>query len=167
MNLILIGFMGCGKTTLGRRLASLLDLDFVDMDEEVAIKLGLPIPEIFAKKGEDFFREQELFCAKELSGRDNLLIATGGGVVEHPKTMKYLKSAGKTVYIKVETNKLISRLEGDETRPLLKNGEDYIRALIEKRLSLYEKYSDLTIDTSRLSPQASVDKLIETLKEYK
>src|SRR5688572_23766995 len=99
LNVVLIGFMGCGKTTLGARLAQMLGLKFVDMDDCIVKKAGCPIPEIFARNGEAGFRRIESEVLDELQQREHLVIATGGGVVTVPENLPKLRSLGFVVWL--------------------------------------------------------------------
>ena len=137
-NIILTGFMGSGKTTLGKWISKHTGRLFIDTDKEIEFKAGCSIKEIFEKDGEEAFRQMETEYLKELaqSGKNNLVISVGGGTVLREENRKILGSLGTVVYLKASADELANRLRYDERRPLLqgKNGEER-KALIEKMLA--------------------------------
>lgn len=146
-NIILSGFMGCGKTTVGSILAKALGLSFIDMDEEIEGRFLMPVSKIFADKGEDAFRRAEQEIAQNLSARKGLVIASGGGALMHPDTAAALKSNGLNVFLKSSPDKLAARLLSlGDTRPLIKNNTAAdIKTLYAARLPIYEAHADLII----------------------
>lgn len=159
-SIVLIGFMGSGKTTVGRSLEIKSGIGFVDIDELIEAKEGLKISEIFSDKGEKYFRKIENEVLKELASADEIkIISTGGGIVVTPENTELLKKLGRVYYLRVKPETVISRLEGDCTRPLLK-GEDKLKKvneLMESRKELYEEASDDIIDVDNVS----VEEIIE------
>lgn len=152
MNLVLIGFMGCGKTTLGRSLALHSGYTFLDMDAEIERQAGMPITEIFAQCGEARFRELEHSFLQSLSAKENLVLSTGGGIVLNPDNMAILKQFGTVVFLSPPTDVLLKRLSGDVTRPLVAHKTpSEILALYKQRLPLYQQYADITLDGSENS----------------
>lgn len=127
--MFLIGFMGCGKTTLGKGIAKKMQWDFVDMDEVIESRVGIPVSEIFATRGEAFFREQEHLLVKELVSRERVVVSTGGGVPCFHDNMDLINQHGVSVYIRLAPGVLASRLSrGVAKRPLLKGktGEELL-----------------------------------------
>lgn len=137
-NIILTGFMGSGKTTLGKWISKHTGREFIDTDKEIEFKTGLTIKEIFEKEGEEAFRKMETDYLKELvsSGKNNLVVSVGGGTVLREENRKILSSLGTVVYLKASADELANRLRYDERRPLLqgKNGDER-RELIFKMLA--------------------------------
>jgi shikimate dehydrogenase len=149
-NIILCGFMGSGKTTVGKELAALLNKEFLDLDHFIEEKENLSVSEMFSQKGEPYFRATETKAAKEVGKMQNLVIAVGGGTVLNPENTKYLKENGVLVYLKVDANTVIKRLETDDTRPLLKNDKNAaVLNLLEKRSPIYEAAADLTANGNK------------------
>lgn len=138
-NIILCGFMGCGKSTIGRILSKRAGLEFVDMDLYIQDKAGMTVSEIFEKYGEERFREMETEACRELAERENLVIAAGGGTLAFQRNIDILKSSGKIVFIDVSYENLCIRLRRDTRRPLLQveNRDERIKELLEKRLPIY------------------------------
>ena len=152
-NIVLFGFMGTGKSVVGRLVAKSLKRPFMDMDTELEKKTGKTIAEIFEEQGEPAFRQLECNLADELAGRSNLVIATGGGVVLNHKNIETLGRTGFLVCLTACDDELIRRLLGSKHRPLLKNGdmEKKTRELIELRRPFYNNIPT-QVDTTRLAP---------------
>ena len=144
MRIYLIGFMCSGKTTVGSLLASQLNYSFIDLDKEIEEKEGLSIPEIFSKKGEEYFRKLEFQVLKDISNQDNLVISTGGGVGANPEALEFMKKRGKTVWIDIDFHTFLERCQGDKNRPLLKKSLDELKELFEKRKNVY-KLADIRV----------------------
>ena len=121
-NVFLIGPMGAGKSAVGRQLARLLHLDFVDSDEEIERRTGVDIPFIFEKEGEAGFRKREAAAIDDLSKRDGIVLATGGGAVIDPKNRNHLGARGFVVYLHTSVDQQLSRTRKGRERPLLANG---------------------------------------------
>ena len=163
-NIILIGFMGSGKTTIGKALEEKTDMTFVDTDELIEAYEGCKISEIFADKGEAYFRRLENETLKDLlASTDNKVISTGGGIVTNQENIPLLKQLGKVFYLRIKPETVVKRLEGDKTRPLL-IGEDKlvkVEQLMTDRKELYEMAADKTIDTDGLSVSEIVCGILE------
>lgn len=142
-NLVLIGMPSCGKTTIGKELSALLKKRFLDMDEEIIKKIGMPIADYFANCGEEAFRAIETEVTKELSGENGLIISTGGGCVKDKINMDYLKLNGKILFVQRDTNVL----SADESRPLSKSPE-ILKKMYAERLPLYQAYAEKTVDNN-------------------
>lgn len=164
-NIFLIGFMGSGKTTVGRRLAKRLGRDFVDLDEYLEKRLGITIPQIFTRFGECFFRDAEYDALQSVSKKNRQVIATGGGVVLRDENWKLMKKKGITIYLKASPEVLWSRVKGNTARPLLQVENPYkkVLELLSKRNALYEK-ADFIVDTENVSPQNVVEEIERMIK---
>lgn len=150
MNIILIGFMGSGKTTVGKALSKEYMRDFLEMDAHILKKTGFKnMSELFDKKGEDFLRQNEAELASEIKNRDGLIVSTGGGVVINSTLMKDLKSnKSKVIFLHSSFDELMKRVEKDKTpRPLFKDRKEAVK-LYNFRLPLYKKYADFFIRTN-------------------
>jgi shikimate kinase len=137
-NIVLIGFMGCGKTTLGKKLAKDLNMNFVDMDEEIELQERKSISAIFEEKGEEGFRILETNYLKELEGKKGLIVSTGGGAPCFNNNMKLINSIGKSVYIKLTPEELVKRLLNEQQkRPLVANlNKEELLSFIEQKLDV-------------------------------
>ena len=164
MNIILIGFMGAGKTTIGRRLSKMLDLSFIDTDNEIEDEQGCSVDEIFKYGGEECFRDIESRMLQNLKKVKDSVIATGGGIVLREKNRKILLSLGKIVYLKVSQNVLLQRLENDRNRPLLrnKNPEIVLKNMFEERSLLYEQ-AECIINVEKKPPKETANLIIQKL----
>ncbi|MCJ8011310.1 shikimate kinase [Paenibacillus sp. KQZ6P-2] len=150
-NIILIGMMGTGKSTVGGILAEHLGYTLVDLDAAVVSEAGMTIPEIFELHGEAFFRkvETDMLC-KVLSSGNRQIVATGGGAVLKPINCELMVDGGFVVALTAEAEMIIDRVKGDSNRPLLAgNAEERIRTILEERKQAYQ-FAHCTVDTSRL-----------------
>lgn len=149
-NVFLIGPMGAGKTTIGRKLASALGLSFYDTDEIITEKTGVDIATIFDIEGESGFRERESRILDELSQRNGVVIATGGGAILRPENRERLKNRGHVVYLTVPLELQLRRTRRDTQRPLLQTEDPRARlaTLQQEREPLYRSIADIVIDTS-------------------
>lgn len=148
-NIFLVGPMGAGKTTIGRRLAQARGMDFVDSDQEVEARTGVNIAFIFEKEGEAGFRRRERQAIAELSQRHNLVLATGGGAVLDADSRLWLSARGFVVYLHASIEQQIARTERTETRPLLQGGNrrETLERLFLIRDPLYREIADLVLPT--------------------
>ena len=155
--IFLVGPMGAGKTTIGRRLAKNLRKHFIDADQELEKRTGASVALIFDVEGESGFRERESRIIDELTQLDDVVLATGGGAVLKPENRVALSSRGFVVYLHAMVEELIERTRRDTNRPLL-NTEDPIgrmREILEQREHLYRNVADLIVDTGKLNlPEA-------------
>jgi len=154
-NLVLIGFMGTGKSSAGKRLATRLGLALRDMDAMIEVRAAKPIPRIFAEDGEPHFRRLERALVQELAGRTGLVISTGGGVVLNPDNIRDFAATGVVVCLQATPETILKRVEHATHRPLLAEGDKLakIRALLEKRQPLYDAIP-LHVQTDGLSTMA-------------
>ena len=160
-NIILLGFMGSGKSTVGRLVAARLGRTFVDMDDEIESRAGKKISHIFAEDGEARFRALEQDLVRELAGKENLVIAGGGGIVLNPQNMADFERTGLSVCLTADPEELYCRVSGTAHRPLLEGGDKLAKltALFEKRKPLYDAMKN-RIDTSRLTAGAVADEVV-------
>ena len=163
-NVVLCGFMGSGKTTVGRLLAQRLGRRFVDLDELIAQAAGQSIAEIFKTRGEPYFRALETKAAKQLSGAGGSVISCGGGTVLNPENAALLRTNGKLIYLAVRPETVLARLRQDVTRPLLAGDEaqkkQRITALLAQREPLYRAAADFTVCANG-SPEQTVQAIIK------
>lgn len=140
MNIVLTGFMGTGKTTVGRRVAEILKLKFVDLDSHIEQLEGHPVSEIFAKSGEAAFRKIEAAGVEELSRRDEQVISVGGGAILNPINRENLQRHGLLVCLRAKTGTVLERLKDDLTRPLLvgEDREEKVDQLLKERQAIYD-----------------------------
>ncbi|MDP4267400.1 MAG: shikimate kinase [Bacteroidota bacterium] len=142
MKIFLIGFMGSGKSTIGKRLAKLLDYSFVDMDLQIEKVMGKPVISIFSEDGEDFFRKTESEVLNDLIKGDNIVIATGGGCPCHSDNMKLINQNGISIYFKMAPESLFQRLiNARRERPLISSlSQDQLLVYIKNTLNEREEY---------------------------
>jgi shikimate kinase len=167
-NIALIGFMGTGKTAVGKALAERLDKKFIELDPLIERKAGKTIPEIFSQDGEIAFRELEIEVAKEVAQGKNQVIACGGGVVLNKINIDRLRKESLIVYLTASPKIILERTSNDaEERPLLKVASPRltIQELLRFRKPFYERAADIKIDTSKLDINAVVEQIITKIKE--
>lgn len=148
-NIYLIGFMGCGKSTATEYLRDVYGMHAVEMDREVERSASMTIQEIFAEKGEPAFRRMETELLRKLAGTANSVVSCGGGAAMREENVELMHQGGKVVLLLATPETILSRVSGDNSRPLLngqKNIED-IRAMMEKRRPAYEAAADITVNT--------------------
>ena len=152
-NLILVGMMGSGKTTMGRILAKHLGKVFVDSDEEIQSRTGVTIPHIFDVEGEAGFRQRETAALEALLQRDNLVLATGGGAVLAAENRMMMQQNGLVIYLKASVHDLWLRTRNDKNRPLLQTGNVHAKLveLLHQRDTLYQQTADIVMPTGRQS----------------
>ena len=156
--IFLCGFMGCGKSTVGRRLAALTGRTFVDMDSYIEEQAGCTISEIFASDGEAAFRAMEHDACVTLGGKSDMVIATGGGAVLRDDNVKALSQNGTIVFLDVSEACVLERLKGDTTRPLLMRDdkEAAVHVLMSERAPRYARAASVTVSADG-SAQAVAD----------
>ena len=165
-NIVLVGPMGCGKTTIGRQLASKLNQDFFDTDHEIINKTGVSIDHIFDIEGEKGFRRRESEVLESLCDMNNIVIATGGGVVLLPQNRLVLKNAGIVVYLSSSVEQLLRRTAKPKTRPLLENSSDRQKTITEisnARDKYYREVAAIVIDTTGKKLNEVIDIIMNDL----
>lgn len=157
--------MGSGKTTVGKRLAEILDREFIDLDHYIVESTGRSIPSIFESEGEAGFREIEKESLKEVIGSTDAVISTGGGIITYEESRDLLRNNGShtVYYLSAPFELLYERIKDDENRPMLKGGYDAAKTLYESRLSHYESASHYAVDAS-LSVEETVKIIMELEK---
>ena len=168
-NLILVGMMGSGKTTMGRALARHLGKDFVDSDEEIIKRTGVTVPHIFDIEGEAGFRLREAAAIHDLAGRDNMVLATGGGAVLSEQNRAMLQQNGIVIYLKANVHDLWQRTRHDRNRPLLQTDDPHARLneLFRQRDPLYQQVSDIVVQSGKQSVHALMLQLIDKIDAFR
>jgi shikimate kinase len=163
-NIFFIGLMGAGKTTIGRLIAKQLGMDFYDSDHEVERKTGVKIPLIFELEGEAGFRKRETAAIEDLTQLNNIVMATGGGVVLLAENRELLKNNGTVIYLRANVHDLWIRTRNDKTRPLLQgtNIKQKLEQLYFERNPIYTSLADIIVDTGAQSA-IEISKYIEDL----
>ncbi len=163
-SIILIGYMGSGKSTIGKEAAKLFSMEFLDTDALIKEQEGMTISELFAQKGEAYFRKKETELLQSLKQDSRtMVLATGGGLPMKEENQALLKELGIVVYLKASIDTLVERLKGDTTRPLLKEGDlrKKIETMLMVRNPVYEKVADIVLETDALS----IDETIGCLEQ--
>jgi len=165
-NIILVGPMGSGKTTIGRRLSERLSLDFFDSDHEIVNTTGVSIDHIFDVEGEKGFRTRESDVLKKLCNMPNIVLATGGGAVILEENRELMKKASSIIYLSSSVDQILRRTAKSKTRPLLEksnNRRKTITDIVETRDPLYREVSSHIIDTNGKKLHEVIDEIIEAL----
>lgn len=165
-NYVLIGYMGAGKTTVGKALSKQTGKKFVDTDNMIVKQMDLSINDIFDKYGEEYFRDLETKLLENLcQSLHNCVISCGGGLPLREENRSYLKRLGKVVYLNVNETDIMKRLKNDTTRPLLKGPKEEVKQrihnMIEKRDPIYRDAADVIINTGKNKVEDVVSKIIE------
>lgn len=165
-NIVLVGLSGSGKTTIGNILSKYSNYLFTDTDEVIVKLQNRSINEIFAENGEEYFRDLETEVTKEVSKRGNQIISTGGGIVLREENLINLKQNGIVFYLKTSVETLIKRLDGDNSRPLLKTNDikTKLENMLQIRGSLYEK-ADIIIETDKISAEETAKEILRIYNE--
>ena len=163
-NISLIGFMGSGKTTVGKILAKKLDFLFIDIDRVIELKDGRKISDIFRIYGEDYFRELEAEVIKKIYKNKNCVFACGGGVIERKENVKVIRENSFVVYLSISPGVAVKRLKDVTDRPLIEvqNREKVIREMITKRDSLYRECAHLVINNDDISPDKASEEILKS-----
>lgn len=148
-NIVLIGFMGVGKSRISSELSEMFSMEVVEMDEVIAKREGMTIPEIFATQGEEYFRDLETKLLVEMQSKKNVIISCGGGVPMRQNNVCEMKKNGKVVLLTAKPETIYDRVKDDHNRPLLENNMSvsYIADLMEQRKEKYQGASDVIIET--------------------
>ena len=164
---VLVGLMGAGKTTIGRRLAQQLELDFIDSDQEICEAAGCDISDIFDIYGEDVFRDLEKRVMKRLLGKKQCVIATGGGAFIQPHIREQILDKSVAVWLRAELDVLLERVSRRDTRPLLRSGDRtaIMKRLMDERYPIYAE-AHVTVDSNDASHECVVNATIEELRRW-
>ncbi|MFQ5932905.1 MAG: shikimate kinase [Nitrospiraceae bacterium] len=167
MNLILIGYRGTGKSSVGRLLAERLGWDLISTDAEIVRKAGLPIPDIVQQFGWDHFRNLESVVCRELADKDHLIIDTGGGAILRPENVENLKATGSLVWLTAKVRTIIERIGGDTQRPSLtgaKSFTDEVEEVLRERQPKYKAAADHVVVTDEKSLSEVADTIVAMLE---
>lgn len=166
-SVVLCGFMGCGKTTIGQSAARQLGMEFIDADQYIEQQAGIPISEIFNKYGEMGFRDREYEAMRELSTKNNCLIASGGGAVTFQRNVDAIRQKAYIIYLDTPFKDCCGRIMGDVSRPLATSStEEELKALFQKREGLYKAAADRIVENSG-SLNHGVQELVRIICELK
>jgi|TARA_B100001059_G_scaffold234770_1_gene278182 shikimate kinase len=148
-NIILIGPMGSGKTSIGKKLSKMMKFNFIDTDHLIEEKTGVDIPTIFEHEGESGFRKRENKILEDISNIENSVLGTGGGIIILEENRKIIKNMGFIVYLTASIKELVYRTEQDRNRPLIKDGDTKkkIEEILKEREKIYENISNIKIST--------------------
>ena len=166
-SIILTGYMGCGKTTVGRELSLKTGKVLADTDEMIVERENCPVPQIFAEKGEPYFRDLETKLLRDLdAGETDMVCSTGGGIVLRRENRELLKKIGFTVWLTASPETISERLASDRERPLLPAGADpeRIRVMIKERTEAYKESADLIVRTDGKKPEEIADEILDKLQ---
>lgn len=163
----LVGLMGVGKSTVGRRLAKRLGLPFADGDIEIEAAAAMTVSDIFAKLGEAEFRSGEARVLKRLLHAPRMVLATGGGAILNPETRAELKARAVTVWMRADLDTVAARVQRRDTRPLLRGRDplEALKAMAEVRYPFYAA-ADVTVDVASGAHAEAVDRIVQTLEDY-
>lgn len=163
-SIYLCGFMGCGKTHIGRKLSKSLKLPFIDLDRYIVEKENRSIPEIFEQSGEPYFRKLEAECLKELE--EGYIVATGGGTLINDDTAKFANAHGITVFLDARFPVCYGRIKDDQNRPLVVNNtREQLYEIFLKRKSIYERNSAVTVNAEGTAHEITAA-VIKSVKEF-
>lgn len=166
-NILLIGFMGTGKSTVSARLKKQLGMKEVDTDKLIEKQQGMTISDIFAEKGEEAFRNMETELLRELKAERNLIISCGGGMALRDENAAIMKEAGTVVWLTAEPETILERVKHDDSRPLLRGNKNtkFIGDLLEKRRSKYMAAADVAVATDQRSMGEICEEIIRKVSE--
>ncbi|MDR3405509.1 MAG: shikimate kinase [Chthoniobacter sp.] len=161
-NIVFIGFMGSGKTSVGRLVAHRLGFQFVDTDAVVVERAGMQIAEIFARHGEEWFREEETAVLRSLGNLNRTVFSTGGGIILRPENRELLRELGLVVWLTASEEVIFERVSRNKKRPLLQTDDPRatVHQLLEQRRPLYEEAAQFTLNSSTLAHDAAADAVI-------
>ena len=166
-NIFLVGLMGSGKTTVGRALARKLNKRFIDSDHEIEARTGVSIPVIFEIEGEVSFRQREADVIRDLTAQNDIVLATGGGAILNPDSLRYLHERGTVIYLRAGISSILQRTKNDKNRPLLRTADPRkkLEELEAQRHPLYQKAAHLVIETGRPNVQHLVQNILDKLPQ--
>lgn len=166
-NIFLVGPMGAGKSTVGRQLAKTLNMEFVDCDREIEERTGVTIAIIFEVEGEEGFRKRERAMIEQLTERDGIVLATGGGVVLDEANRSRLRTRGFAIYLNAPIDLLVERTARDRQRPLLQIDDPKAKLvdLVTEREPLYQQVADMVVKTDRRTARHVVKEIVRRLTQ--
>ena len=166
-NIFLVGLMGAGKSTIGKRLAESMGKKFIDSDHEIERRTGVSIPTIFDIEGEEGFRTRETAVIDELTQQRGIVLATGGGAILRPENRSFLSARGLVIYLNASVDQLHRRTRMDRNRPLLQTDDPRARlqSLFDERDVLYREVADLVTGTDERSVQQAIPELIHKIEQ--
>lgn len=164
-NIVLIGFMGSGKTSMGRFLSRELDYDFFDTDKEMENVTGLKVNQIVKKYGKIRFASEERLIVKKLAAMEHTVIATGGSFIDNEDNIKALKDNSIFVFLDVDDDVIIDRLKRRKVRPFTEKGSlsELVPEIYGRRRPVYEKYADITINTTEMTMEETAKEIMDRL----
>jgi shikimate kinase len=163
MNIVLIGYRGTGKSVVGELLAQKLNRETISMDSEIVKKAGMSIPEFVEQNGWPKFRDLETEVARELAGRDNIIVDCGGGVIERPENIPALSTNGEIFWLQASVDVIVSRIAGGIERPALVEGKTFteeVAEVLDRRTSMYSDAAQHTINTDDMTPEQVSDSIM-------
>lgn len=168
-NILLIGFMGVGKTEVGKLLAKKLSMTYIDTDIIIEGEEGKSINRIFAENGEESFRDMESRLLDKLADKKNCVISTGGGIILRPENVKKMENMGSLILLWSDIETIYERTKNASVRPLLNAADPKAKAkeILDFRTPIYRSIADLEVDTSRLSPEEACNKIIKFIRKDK
>lgn len=169
MILVLVGYRGTGKSSVGKILSQRLNMPYIGMDDEINSRAGMSIPEIVAQFGWQKFRDLESALALELSGRDGIIVDTGGGVIERPENVENLRKNACIFWLKASVDTIVSRISSCTQRPALVEGKTFteeVAEVLERRESKYRDAANYQIDTDGRTPEELADEIIGLWNGY-
>jgi shikimate kinase len=167
MNIVLIGYRGTGKSVIGAILAKRLGMRCIAMDEEIVNKAGMSIPEIVEQFGWPGFRDRESAEVRDLASRDNIIIDTGGGVIERPENIEVLQKNACMIWMKASVETIVARIQGGTERPALTPGTTFteeVTEVLERRTPKYRSAAHYEIDTDNMTPEQIADAIIDIIR---
>jgi shikimate kinase len=167
MNIVLIGYRGTGKSAVAEILSNALQMKSIGMDAEIVKRAGISIPEIVEKYGWPRFRDMEAELAREIGTKDNIIIDTGGGVIERPENIEDLRRNGLTFWLKASVGVIVKRIETGTGRPALTKGKSFteeVTEVLEKRIPKYLSAACYDIDTDNITPDEVAARIVEIWK---
>jgi len=168
MNIVLIGYRGTGKSIVGRHLSERLGMPCIGMDAEIVKKAGMSIPEIVEKDGWPVFRDIESEEVRRLTRLDNIIVDTGGGVIERAENIEVLQRNSQIFWLKASADKIVSRIQGGTQRPALTAGKTFTEEVVEilkQRTPKYKKAAQYEIDTDELTPEQVADRIMGAIQK--
>jgi len=168
MKIVLIGYRGAGKSVVGELVAERLHMKCIAMDALIVQKAGMSIPDIVENHGWTIFRDMESAVARELADLDNIIVDTGGGVIERPENVEALQTNSRIVWLKASVMAIVSRIQEGAERPSLTGGKSFteeVAEVLEQRTPKYKSAAQYEIDTDQLTPEQVADRVIEIWKK--